>query len=38
MHREFQQTQRRPLPPPEGPWQYRQEWNDAVFLHWRAAP
>lgn len=28
-------TGHRPRAIPPGPWQYYQEWNDAVFLHWR---
>lgn len=28
----------RPWPLREGPWKYYQEWNDALFLHWRVKP
>lgn len=28
-------TGHRPWPLPEGNWSYYQEWNNAVFLHWR---
>ncbi|MTB51559.1 DUF2071 domain-containing protein [Lewinella sp. W8] len=27
----------RPWPIPAGGWQYYQEWNDALFLHWKVA-
>lgn len=27
--------QHRPWPLPEGSWRYYQEWNDALFLHWK---
>lgn len=27
-------TQHRPWPLPAGQWQYYQEWNQALFLHW----
>jgi uncharacterized protein YqjF (DUF2071 family) len=28
-------TAHRPYPLPAGPWRYYQEWNEALFLHWR---
>jgi uncharacterized protein YqjF (DUF2071 family) len=28
----------RPWPIPQRPWQYYQEWNETVFLHWAVAP
>jgi len=28
-------TEHRPWPLPEGAWSFYQEWNTAVFLHWR---
>lgn len=28
-------TAHRPWPMPEGRWQYYQEWNHAIFLHWK---
>ena len=29
------QTQHRPWPVPKRPWQFYQEWNRAIFLHWQ---
>ncbi|MDH5609510.1 MAG: DUF2071 domain-containing protein [Cyclobacteriaceae bacterium] len=34
----LQLTNHRPWPLPATPWQYYQEWNDAVFLHWQVEP
>lgn len=34
----IQATDHRPWVLPTGPWAYYQEWNDALFLHWRIAP
>jgi uncharacterized protein YqjF (DUF2071 family) len=31
----LQSTAHRPWPLPSGRWQYYQEWNDALFLHWQ---
>lgn len=28
----------RPWPLREEPWKYYQEWNDALFLHWKVSP
>jgi hypothetical protein len=28
-------TAHRPYLLPAGPWRYYQEWNEALFLHWR---
>jgi uncharacterized protein YqjF (DUF2071 family) len=27
-------TEHRPWPVPSGQWQYYQEWNNALFVHW----
>lgn len=29
------ETEHRPWPMPSDKWRYYQEWNDAVFLHWK---
>lgn len=34
----LQQVAHRPWTLPEGSWQYYQEWNHAVFLHWKVEP
>ena len=34
----LRQTGHRPWELPREPWRYYQEWNDAVFLHWRVEP
>jgi uncharacterized protein YqjF (DUF2071 family) len=31
-------TDHRPWPLPKGNWRFYQEWNDAVFLHWKVDP
>lgn len=31
-------TSHRPWPLPTDAWRYYQEWNNALFLHWRASP
>ena len=28
-------TEHRPFPLPEGRWKYYQQWNNALFLHWK---
>lgn len=34
----LKEVDHRPFPMPNGKWKYYQEWNKAVFLHWRVSP
>ncbi len=34
----LQNTAHRPWKMAQNPWKYYQEWNDAVFLHWKVDP
>lgn len=35
---EFEQTDHRPFPLPEGKWVMRQIWHDLLFVHWPVKP
>ena len=35
IHNILSNTSHRPFPVPSGRWKYYQEWNNALFLHWK---
>jgi len=34
----LKQTKHRPFSYPDQPWKFYQEWNNAIFLHWKVNP